>query len=120
MSVRIKGHILEDKRKYIRTHNGEVWVSPLLFIPFVGGLVPVFAQLIALIKHFPHENQQKSKKEPTSNIKATVFSSIVCKKRKRKRKKNEPTSRVRIKGSEAFCCGRPPGGAKEGVGFSVR
>lgn len=33
MSVRIKGHILEDKREYIRTHNREVWVSPLLFIP---------------------------------------------------------------------------------------
>lgn len=77
-----------------------------------------FVQLIALIKHFPHENQQKTKKEPTSNTKATIFSTIVCKKKK-KREINQPTFRARIKGSGAFCCGRPSGGVKEGVGFRV-
>lgn len=75
-----------------------------------------FAQLIA---NFPHENQQKPQKEPTSNAKATIFSSFAKKKKREKKNNMSRTSSVRIKGSGAFCCGRRPGGVKEGVGFRV-
>lgn len=112
MSIRIKGHILEDECKHFRTHHREVWVSSLLFLPLL--VAPfLFCAADCSDQTFPMKTSSGQKRNPHQTPRPKYFHPLSAKKKK------EPTSRARIKGSGAFCCGCPPGGLKEGVGFRV-
>lgn len=114
MSIRIKGHILEGKREQVGAHERGVWVSSLLFILLSVALF-LFCAADRSDQTSPTWSRRPKTRGATSNTKAGVFSSIVHQKKKKEKKKL--TCRVNIKGSGALCCGPPPGGLKEGVGF---